>query len=105
MDLLISDESSCTFHLSSGVITSEQTERNFFLNVYGYSIFWQFDLARTSSARAIGFSEPYISTTMRVNILKLKPEDAHFSKLRFIKVSKQSTKPSEHEIYLNREIF
>ena len=52
-----------------------------------------------------GFYEPYISTTMRVIILKQELKDAHFSKLQFIKFSKQSNKPSEHEIYPNRNNF
>ena len=72
---------------------SEQSERNFFLNVYGRS-FWRFV-----------FCEPYISATRKLIIFKQKPKDAYFSKLRPIKFSKKCTKPGEHEFYSNRENF
>ena len=62
--------------------------------------FWQFDPTRPT-----GSCEPYISTTMPSIILKQKRKDAYFSKLRFIKFSKQSTKPSEYEIYSNTADF
>ena len=41
----------------------------------------------------------FVSATMRVIILKQKPKDAQFSKLLLIQFLKQSTKPSENEIY------
>ena len=71
----------------------------FFLNVYGRS-YWQFDPARPS-----GYCEPFISATMSVIILKPKRKYVHFYKLQFINFSKYSTKPSEFDIYSNREIF
>ena len=42
---------------------------------------------------------------VRIIILKQKPTDLYISKLKLIKFSKQSTEPSEHEIYPNRENF
>ena len=62
-------------------------------------------LSRTESARPSRFCEPYILATMIVIIFKYKPKDAHFSKFRLIEFAKQSTKPSEQEIYPNRENF
>ena len=54
----------------------------FFLNVYGRS-FWQYHPARPKSVRPSGFCESYIST-MKFIIVKPKPKDAHFYKLRLI---------------------
>ena len=42
---------------------------------------------------------------MKVIILKSKPKDAHFSKFRLIKFSKQMTIPRGNEISPNRENF
>ena len=42
---------------------------------------------------------------VRIIILKQKPTDLYISKFKLIKFSKQSTEPSEHEIYPNRENF
>ena len=47
------------------------------------------------------FCENYISTTMKVRIMKHKSRDASISMFKFIKVLERSNQPSKHEIYPN----
>ena len=46
-----------------------------------------------------------ISVTMRIEILKQKPENANISKLKFINFLNELTEPSEREIYSSIKIF
>ena len=55
------------------VITSEQSERRFFVNVYGRYF---------NPAWPSGSYELYISRTMEVNSMKHKQKDAPYSKLK-----------------------
>ena len=48
--------------------------------------------------RPSGFCEAYISVSMETTILKRKQTDALFSKLKFMKYSKQLIEPSRHKI-------
>ena len=78
VEITLTEEATCKMtcmlaskYLSSSIITSKRSERNFLINVYGRS-FWRFKPGpnRTESS---DFCEPYISASIRVIILKQKP--------------------------------
>ena len=75
---------------STFLITTDQARE-----IFSQNFFWKKLLPVWQS----GFWESYISTSVRVTILKQKPTDAHFSSLKIIKFLKQSIEPREHKIY------
>ena len=58
-----------------------------------------------SPARPSSFYEPYISATMKVMIMKEKPNDTHISRVKLINFFNQSIGPNDHEIYLRGKNF
>ena len=82
----------------NGLLRATETSEVFCKYIYDRS-FWKFYRARHLFYLS-GFSRQ-----LWVIILKQEPIDAHFAKLQFIKFPNQLIKPSEHEIYSNREYF
>ena len=89
-------------HERSKIITNEKSKRSFFFACHILNVY---DEISGKSTRPSDFCKPYILTTMSHIFFQHKLKYAHFSILWIFKFSKQSTKPSEYEIYSNRKYF